>query len=89
MKYDVIVAGSVINTFKTKEEAEKYLEQVRNSWLSLVHPQEVFRIKERAQKPSFFVAALALGSAPILACLNKLQNFKTQNPACLNKLPIP
>ena len=48
MKYDVIVAGSVINTFKTRVEAEKYLEQVRNSWLSLVHPQEVFRIKERA-----------------------------------------
>lgn len=48
MKYDVIVAGSVINTFKTREEAEKYLEQVRSSWLSLVHPQEVFRIKERA-----------------------------------------
>lgn len=48
MRYDVIVAGSVISTFKTREEAEKYLEQMRNSWLSLVHPQEVFRIKERA-----------------------------------------
>ena len=48
MKYDVIIAGSIVGTHKTRKEAEKHLEQMKNSWLRMVHPIDVFRIKERA-----------------------------------------
>lgn len=45
-KFEVIVAGTVIGTYNTKEEAEKRLFEAKNSFLALVHPVDVFRIKE-------------------------------------------
>lgn len=47
MKYEVIVGGTVIATYETREEAEKRLEEARNSFLALVHPYDTFRIKEK------------------------------------------
>ena len=46
MKYEVLVAGTVVSVKNTREEAEKRLEEAKNSYLSLVHPYDVFRIQE-------------------------------------------
>ena len=47
-KYEVLVAGTVIGTYNNKEDAEKRLFEARHSFLGLVHPKDVFRIKEKA-----------------------------------------
>ena len=46
MKYSLIIAGTKVSTWNTKEEAEKALYIARNSFLALVHPQDVFRIEK-------------------------------------------
>lgn len=46
MMYEVVVAGSVIGRYNSKEEAENRLEEAKNSFLALVHPVDVFYIKE-------------------------------------------
>lgn len=45
-KYNVIVAGTVIGTYNSKEEAEKRLNEARHSFLAMVHPKDCFYIKE-------------------------------------------
>lgn len=45
-KYNVMVAGTVVGTYKTREEAEERLDQVRHSYLAMVHPRDVMFIKE-------------------------------------------
>lgn len=45
-KYNVIVAGTVFGTYKTKEEAEKMLDEVKKSFLALIHPKDCMYIKE-------------------------------------------
>ena len=44
--FKVIVAGTVIGTYNNKADAEKRLNEARNSFLALVHPKDVFRIEE-------------------------------------------
>ena len=44
--FRVIVAGTVIATYTTREEAEKCLNEARHSFLAMVHPYDVFRIEE-------------------------------------------
>ena len=44
--FRVIVAGTVIATYTTREEAERRLDEVRHSFLAMVHPYDVFRIEE-------------------------------------------
>jgi hypothetical protein len=46
MKYQVIVAGTVLGTYATKEEAEAHLELAKNSFLAFVHPADTFFIKK-------------------------------------------
>jgi hypothetical protein len=48
MKYEVIVAGTVIGTYENKADAENRLEQARNSFLAMVHPKNVFYIREKS-----------------------------------------
>lgn len=47
-KFEVYVAGSLVGKYETREEAEARLNEVRHSFLAMVHPQEVFYIKEKA-----------------------------------------
>lgn len=47
MKYEVLVAGTVIGTYNTIEEAEKRLNEAKHSFLAMVHPKEAFRIAEK------------------------------------------
>lgn len=44
--FKVIVAGTVIGTYSTKEEAEARLVEAKQSYLALVHPAECFYIKK-------------------------------------------
>jgi len=46
MKYEIIVAGSVVTRVSTREEAEQLLEQARHSFLAMVHPIDTFYIRE-------------------------------------------
>ena len=46
MKYEIIVAGTVIAKASTKEEAEQLLVQAKHSPLAWCHPVDVFYIKE-------------------------------------------
>lgn len=48
MKYQVIVAGSVMGEHKDRQDALRHLEQLKNSWLRMVHPINVFYIREKA-----------------------------------------
>ena len=45
-EYKVMVAGTAVGTYKTREEAEVRLEEVRHSYLAMVHPRDVMFIKE-------------------------------------------
>ncbi len=44
--FEVYVAGTLKGTFTTREEAEQFLNALRNSFLAMVHPRDVFYIKE-------------------------------------------
>jgi len=44
--FEVYVAGSLNGSFSTREEAEKRLNELKNSFLAMVHPKECFYIKE-------------------------------------------
>ena len=44
-KYEVVVAGTVIATYNTKEEANDRLNEVRHSFLAMVHPSDCIFIK--------------------------------------------
>lgn len=46
MMYEVVVAGSVIGRYNSREEAEIHLEEAKNSFFALVHPVDVFYIRE-------------------------------------------
>jgi len=46
MKYEIIVAGTVIAKATSRKEANELLEQAKRGFLAIVHPQNVFRIKE-------------------------------------------
>ena len=45
-KYNVMVAGTVIGTYNNREEAEARLEEVKHSFLAMVHPRDTMFIKE-------------------------------------------
>ena len=47
MRFEVIVAGTSIGTFDNREDAEKRLDEAKNSFLRMVHPVDVFYIKEK------------------------------------------
>jgi hypothetical protein len=49
MKYTVMVAGTKEGTYKTREEAEKRLNEVKNSFLAMVHPKDTMFIKEEKE----------------------------------------
>ena len=44
--YFVMVGGSVIARYSTLAEAEERLEQVKNSWYTMVHPMDTIFIKK-------------------------------------------
>ena len=46
-KFEVVVAGTIIGVYNTYEKAEERLFEARNSFLAMVHPQDVFRIIEK------------------------------------------
>lgn len=46
MKYEVIVAGTVIGIYNTYKEAEERLNEARHSFLAMVHPKDCFYVKE-------------------------------------------
>lgn len=43
--YQVIVAGTVIGTYKNEIDAKNRLNEARNSFLAMVHPRDAFYIK--------------------------------------------
>lgn len=45
-RYEVIVAGTTVNIYNTKEEAEERLNEVKNSFLAMVHPIDCMYIKK-------------------------------------------
>lgn len=45
--YEVVVAGTVIATYASKEAAEERLFQAKHSFLAMVHPVDVFYIREK------------------------------------------
>jgi hypothetical protein len=45
-KYNVMVAGTVVGTYNTREEAEARLAEVKKSFLAMVHPKNTMFIKE-------------------------------------------
>lgn len=45
-RYEVIVAGTTVNTYNTKKEAEERLNEIKNSFLAMVHPIDCMYIKE-------------------------------------------
>ena len=47
MKYEVVVAGTIIGTYENKADAEKRLTEAKNSFLAIVHPVDVFFIREK------------------------------------------
>ena len=46
MMYVAIVAGTEIGRYNTREEAEARIKEAKNSFLALVHPADVFYVKE-------------------------------------------
>ena len=46
-RYEIVVAGEVITRAETREEAEKLLEEAKNSFLRMVHPIDCFWIREK------------------------------------------
>lgn len=44
--FKVIVAGTVVGTYNTRKEAEARLNEVRNSYLAMVHPTDTMFISE-------------------------------------------
>lgn len=48
--YEVVVAGTTIGKYKTREEAEQALALARRSFLAMVHAQDTFYIKEVEKK---------------------------------------
>ena len=44
--FQVIVSGTVIGEYATREGAEVRLEEVKHSFLALVHPRDTMYIKE-------------------------------------------
>ena len=47
MKYEVIIAGTVNATYENRKEAEQRLEELKNSFLAIVHPKDTFFIREK------------------------------------------
>jgi len=47
MKYEVVIAGTVVNTYDKKEDAEKRLHEIKNSFYALVHPIDCMYIREK------------------------------------------
>ena len=45
-RYEVVCCGRVITACNTKEEAEKALNEVRHSYLAMVHCKESFYIRK-------------------------------------------
>lgn len=45
-EYRVIIAGTVNSKYNTKEEAEKRLNEIKNSFFAMVHPIDTMYIKE-------------------------------------------
>lgn len=45
-RFKVIASGAVLGIYDSREEAEKMLEEARNSYLAWVHPKDCFFIKE-------------------------------------------
>ena len=45
--YEVVVAGTVIGTYENKIDAETRLAEAKNSFLAIVHPIDVFFIREK------------------------------------------
>lgn len=46
MKYKVMVAGITVGTYNTKKEAEEKLNELKNSYLGMIHPKDTMFIKE-------------------------------------------
>ena len=46
MRYEVVVAGSHLGFYENRQDAEKRLEEARNSFLAMVHPWDCFYIRE-------------------------------------------
>ncbi len=44
--YKVIIAGTVIQTCETREQAEEVIANIRNSILGRIHPVDTIYIKE-------------------------------------------
>ena len=47
MKYEVVVAGTIIGAYENKADAEARLAEAKNSFLAIVHPVDVFFIREK------------------------------------------
>ena len=46
MRYEVVVAGTVVGTYTNKVEAENRLYEIQHSFLAMVHPRNCMFIRE-------------------------------------------
>ena len=46
-KYELVIGGTVVMVYDSKEEAEKGLYDARHSFLAMVHPKDCMYIKEK------------------------------------------
>ena len=46
-RYEIVVAGTTLMTVADKAEAETLLKEARSSFLGMVHPKDVFYIREK------------------------------------------
>ena len=46
MKYEVIIAGTVVATYTNRADAEQRLYEIKHSFYALVHPVDCMFIKE-------------------------------------------
>ena len=60
-RYEIYVAGERLYSYNSREDAEKALNEAKNSFLALVHPKECFYIKEveQAEPPILFLTRVS------------------------------
>jgi len=47
IKFEVVIAGTVVNTYSTREEAERRLDEIRHSFYAMVHPIDTMYIRKK------------------------------------------
>lgn len=49
-RFEVVIAGTVESEYETREQAEKRLNEIKNSFYAMVHPVDCMWVRERKDK---------------------------------------